>query len=86
MSIPLLLISFHQVLEGHNEVFPEPSLLQPEQAQLLQTSIVGDGGALALLIIFMALVWTLANNSTSFLCWGPQARKQYSIWGLMRAK
>ena len=39
---PLLFIGFLWVLEGCNEVTPQPSLLQAEQAQLPQPVLVGD--------------------------------------------
>ena len=42
MSVPLLLISSLQVLEGCSEVSPEPSLLQAEQGQLLQPVFIGE--------------------------------------------
>jgi len=36
------LISSLEVLEGRNEVFPEPSFLQAEQAHLLQPVFIGE--------------------------------------------
>jgi len=44
--LPLLLKSSLHVLEGHNEVSPEPSLLQAKQAQLPQPLFIGDAPAL----------------------------------------
>ena len=38
------------------------------------------------LSIFVALLWTLSNSSTSFLFWGPQAWTQYCRWGLTKAE
>ena len=38
----LLFISFPQVLEGRNEVSPEPSLLQSEQSQFPQPFFTGE--------------------------------------------
>ena len=70
--VSLLSISSPQVLEGHNEVSPEPSLLQSEQ---LSNSF-----------IFVVLLWTRSKSSTSFLCWGPQTWMQFCRWGLMRAE
>jgi len=40
----------------------------------------------SLLIIFMALLWTLSKSSTSFLCWGSQTQMQYSRWVHMKAE
>jgi len=39
---PLLFIRSLQVLEGHNEVSPEPSLLQAKQAQFPQPFLTGE--------------------------------------------
>jgi len=39
---PLLFICSLQVLEGHNEVSPEPSLLQAKQAQFPQPFLIGE--------------------------------------------
>jgi len=39
---PLLFISSFKVLEGHNEVSPEPFLLQAKQAQFLQPLLIGE--------------------------------------------
>jgi len=36
------MISSLQVLEGHNEVSPKPSLFLVEQAQLCQPSLIGE--------------------------------------------
>ena len=41
-SVPLLLISSFQALESCNEMSPELSLLQAEQAQLPQPSSIGE--------------------------------------------
>lgn len=38
------------------------------------------------LIIFVTLLWTQANRSLSFLCWGPQRWMQHSRWGLTRTE
>ena len=38
------------------------------------------------LIIFVALLWTHSNRSTSFLYWGLQTWMQYSKWSLTRAE
>ena len=35
-------MDFLQVLEGHNEVSPEPSLSQAKQAQFLQPFFIGE--------------------------------------------
>jgi len=39
---PRLFICYLQVLEGHNEVSPEPSLLQAKQAQFPQPFLTGE--------------------------------------------
>ena len=39
---PLLFIRSLQVLEGHNEVSPEPSLLQAKPAQFPQPFLIGE--------------------------------------------
>jgi len=40
--VPLLLVSSLQVLESCNDVSPQPSLLQAEQAQILQLFFTGE--------------------------------------------
>ena len=40
--LPFLFIHSLQVLEGHNEVSPEPSLLQAKQAQFPQPFLIGE--------------------------------------------
>ena len=39
---PFLFVRSLQILEGHNEVSPEPSLLQAEQAQFPQAFFIGE--------------------------------------------
>ena len=41
-SFPLVFILSLQVLEGHNEVSPEPSLLQAKQVQFPQPFLIGE--------------------------------------------
>ena len=40
--VPFLFVSSLQVLKGQNEVSSKTSLLQAEQAQLLQTVVIGE--------------------------------------------
>ena len=42
MLIPLLLVSSLHLLEGHNDVSPEPSLFQAKQAWLHQPFIIEE--------------------------------------------
>ena len=38
------------------------------------------------LSIFVALLWTHSNSSSSFVCWGSHVWTQYFRWGLMKAE
>ena len=78
---PFLFIRSLQVLEGHNEVSPQPSLFQAKQAQFPQLFLIGDP-----LIILVALLWIRSKSSMSFLYWGPKAWMQYSRWDLTGAE
>ncbi|SGA26460.1 Uncharacterised protein [Chlamydia abortus] len=79
---PVLFIRSLQVLEGHSEVPPEPSLLRAQQAQFPQPFFIGE------------VLQPSAHPSgpaldpfhDRFLCWGPQAWAQYCGWGLARAE
>jgi len=83
-SIFLLFISSPQVLEGHNGVSPEPSLLQDKQAQLPQSFFIREvlqpcdhlcDPPLDLLQQLHISIWG----------WDPQAWTWYSRWSLRRA-
>jgi len=84
MLVLLLLICFLRVLEGHSEVSSQPSLLQTEQAQLLQPFFIREefqpydhhhGPPLDLLQQLHILPVV-----------GPQTRTQYSRWGFTRVE
>ena len=68
MSVPLLLISSLQVLEGCSEVSPEPSLFQTEQAQFPQLFFKGE----ALFDHLHGLLWTRSKSFAFLLYWGCQ--------------
>ena len=82
--IYLLFMVFIYVLEGHNEVSLELSLLQAEQAQLPQPVFIGE--VLQLSDIFVAFPWICSSSSLSSLCWKPQTWTQYSRWGHRRTE
>ena len=61
------------------------SLLFSKLSKPSSLSLSSEGQFSSSLIIFVALLWTLSNSSTSFLYWGPQTWTQYSRWVLRRA-
>ena len=77
------LLSSIEILEDHNEVYPQPSLLQTEQAQMPHPVFVGEvlqpsdlyGPPLAPL-----------EKLHIFLVQEAQAWMQYSRWGLTKAE
>ena len=80
----LLFIHSLQVQAGHHEVSLETSLLKLNKPSSLNLS--SQERCSSPLAILVALLWTSSKNSTSFLCWGPQAWTQCSTWGLTRAE
>ena len=68
MQFFMHVLYFMQLLEGHNEVTPQPSLLQAAQAQFPQP--VSTREVLQPSDHLRALLWTVSNSSTSLLCWG----------------
>ena len=61
---PLLFICSLQVLEGHNEVSPEPSLLQAKQAQFPQPFLIGEFSRYLPKICTHSKVFGKANRKT----------------------
>ena len=68
MQFFMHVLYFMQLLEGHNEVTPQPSLLQAAQDQFPQP--VSTREVLQPSDHLRALLWTVSNSSTSLLCWG----------------
>ena len=71
-------------LEGHNEVSPEPSLLQTKQFWLPQPFFVVDMHQPSDHLCGPPL--DLLQQQCIFLYWGPQAWMEYSRWNLTGAE